>query len=110
MSEEPLVIRKTSTNENERQLVEIVGRNYRLWARLPAGVRALRLVGDPKQKTTLAVVARPRFPKGVCTGCGCSTLDPCVEQGLMGPVGCYWIDRSRTRCSVCGPAPKQVRR
>jgi len=86
-------------------ILEAFRRDYRFWARLPPAVDAVLFLANPgavARDTVLAVVGRPTFPVGVCTGCGCSDVDACV--GMFGE-GCAWLDAARTRCSRCGPAP-----
>jgi len=87
-------------------ILEAFRRNYRFWAALPPAVDAVLFLANPgavaADDTMLAVVARPAFPAGVCTGCGCSQYDAC--PGDVGE-GCGWVDATRTRCTSCGPAP-----
>jgi len=100
---------RASNGGGDPELVGQLATDYRLWARLPTRVRALLVLGDPHASTqeekVLAVIGRPTFPPGVCTGCGCSELDACVVDEGLGPEGCQWIDRTRRRCTACGPAP-----
>lgn len=73
--------------------------SFRAWAALPPSVVALVVAEDGKVSTW----PRPTFPKGVCTGCGCTERDSCA-QDFGEP--CGWRDRARTRCTACPPAPK----
>lgn len=99
----------------DRELVEMLGTDYRLWAKLPVTVTGLIALTKPfqangsvagggkQQGGILAAVPRPVFPRGVCDGCGCSAFDACVVDEGMGPEGCHWIDETQRRCSACGP-------
>lgn len=84
-------------------ILEAFRRNYRFWASLPPAVDSVLFLARPgavaPDDTMLAVVARPDFPAGVCTGCGCSHFDAC--PGDFGE-GCGWVDATRTRCTSCG--------
>ena len=85
--------------------------NYRFWARL-RGVNAVLFLGDPRMPgdKLLAAVDRPVFPKGVCTGCGCSYFDPCISAGGLDAQACAWTDATETRCTHCGPVQRSRRR
>lgn len=87
-------------------IVAAFPKDYRFWARLPPAVESVLFLGHPTAPgptdKLLAEVHRPTFPKGVCTGCGCSAFDAC--PGDFGE-GCAWVDASETRCTSCGPAP-----
>lgn len=102
--------RRSSGGGGDPVIVQAFAADYRLWARVPAAVTALLFLGDPNvpkpQDAMLAIVGRPVFPKGVCTGCGCQEHDACIVDEGMGPQGCRWIDETQTRCSACGPAAK----
>lgn len=90
------------------EIVKAISTDWRLWARLPAKVDAILFLGNPYAEKTqdkmLAVVGRPVFPRGVCTGCGCTEHDGCIVDAVLGEQGCHWIDTTKTRCSACGPA------
>src|SRR3954463_4988662 len=43
---------------------------------------------------------------GICRFCGCSELDACVVDDVVGFGACYWTDRAQRVCSVCAPAAK----
>lgn len=70
-------------------------RDYRLWAMLPSDVKALVVADDQGRVST---VARPIFPSGVCTRCGCTEHDPCVDA--LGEC-CSWTSKKRTLCNFC---------
>ncbi|MGE0363023.1 MAG: hypothetical protein AB7R67_20080 [Vicinamibacterales bacterium] len=96
--------RRQRAGAGDARVVEAVARDFRFWAALPARVHAIVILGDPHgpaAEKMLAVVQRPRVPKGVCTGCGCSQFDAC--PGAFGE-GCAWRDATQTRCTSCPPA------
>lgn len=70
---------------------------FRVWAALPAAVVGLVIQEDGKVSTR----PRPAFPRGVCTGCGCTETDACIDGSGR---GCAWRDKKRTRCTSCPPA------
>lgn len=96
--------RRRSPGGGDKAIVAAFAVDFRFWARLPAAVDAVLFLGHPTADEPadkmIAVVGRPPFPRGVCTGCGCSDMDAC--PGDFGE-GCHWIDDSRRRCSACGP-------
>lgn len=74
---------------------------WRLWAALPPEVVALTTLENGK----IGTIGRPKFPAGVCRGCGCTEHDACV----VGFDTCRWRDKRRTRCSFC-PVRRRPRR
>ena len=70
--------------------------DWRLWAVIPATVRALEFLVpiDRGADAGVAIVRRPTFPRGVCRTCGCTEHDPCPE-------GCAWTSRAETLCTAC---------
>jgi hypothetical protein len=88
-------------------VLSVLARAFRFWARLPASAKALIVLGAPElgKDAVLASCERPTFPRGVCTGCGCSEFDPCLTA--EGP--CAWVDESQRRCTACGPERSAVR-
>lgn len=77
-------------------------RDYRFWALLPPAVTIVTFCvpGAGRMKHVDEVVGeahRPRFPRGVCHGCGCSQFDPCLTS--IGP--CWWVSPKRDLCSGC---------
>jgi|SRR5579864_9640923 len=75
--------------------------DYRLWAMVPAVDRILLQLDSPSRRSpkgmVIGAVTRPRFPKGVCRGCGCTEADPCV--GTFGT--CAWTDATKRMCTSC---------
>lgn len=76
----------------------------RRWVRVLRGVLAAiarqygggRAPLDDVEPLRAAVRALPAR-SGVCRVCGCTFARPCAD----GHVGCSWVDRRRTLCSVC---------
>lgn len=107
---------RRSPGGGDPEIVKAISTNWRLWAGLPAKVDAVLFLGNPNAPDTkdkmIAVVGRPKFPGGVCTGCGCTEFDACIVHngGFGDEVGCSWIDEKQTRCSACGPARPAVKK
>lgn len=72
-----------------------LARDFRLWAALPNQVQALVAADDRGRVST---IARPTFPAGVCTRCGCTFHDPCIDG--IGEC-CSWTDARQNRCTFC---------
>ena len=58
----------------------------------------------PEVSLTLARVLPKRPTRGVCSRCGCTEDDPCIERdpdsdGDVQP--CSWVDNQKTLCSSC---------
>lgn len=88
--------------------------HWRMWASLPPEVDRIvfQMASDRDGNGTSQPrmdVKRPRFPRGVCAGCGCTHEDPCFDATYD---TCAWRDRSQTRCTACPPvaATKKGRR
>lgn len=88
-------VRGAKRGAGDPAIAQVLSTAWRFWASLPPTVTAVAALADPAAPAKpIAVVARPRFPRGVCKRCGCTWTDPCVG-------GCAWTDTTETLCTEC---------